>query len=283
MQQVMDVTALRGAVAQWRREGKRVALVPTMGNLHAGHAALVQRAQQVADRTVVSIFVNPLQFVKGEDFDSYPRTPEQDLLQLSAAGVDLAFLPDTADLYDGGLEHTTRVTVPTLDRILCGEFRPGHFTGVATVVTKLLNLTQPDIAVFGDKDYQQLLVIRRLVADLCISVDISAVPTVRDVDGLAFSSRNVYLTRAERRRAPLLFKTLSQAAERLQRGEANVASLEADAMALLEKNGFRPDYFSVRRAEDLMLPSAADSRLVVVAAAWIGRTRLIDHVEVNRA
>ncbi len=282
MQQVKAIPALKGALAQWRREQQRVALVPTMGNLHCGHRALIVRAQQLAQRTVVSIFVNPMQFVPGEDFGSYPRTPEQDLSTLSEAGVDLAFLPDAADLYAGDLERTTCVTVPALDSILCGEFRPGHFTGVATVVTKLLNLVLPDIAVFGDKDYQQLLVIRRLVADLCLPVDVIAVPTARDVDGLAYSSRNSYLTRAERRRAPLLFKTLKEVAGALQWGEAHWAELEAQGAQRLKESGFRLDYLSVRRAEDLVPPSPQDTHLVVMAAAWLGRTRLIDHVEASR-
>lgn len=282
MQQVRAIPALKGALAQWRREQQRVALVPTMGNLHCGHRALIVRAQQLAQRTVVSIFVNPMQFVPGEDFGSYPRTPEQDLLKLSEAGVDLAFLPDAADLYAGDLERTTYVKIPALDSILCGEFRPGHFTGVATVVTKLFNLVLPDIAVFGDKDYQQLLVIRRLVADLCLPVDVIAVPTARDVDGLAHSSRNSYLTRAERRRAPLLFKTLKEVAGALQGGEAHWAELEAQGAQRLKESGFRLDYLSVRRAEDLVPPSPQDTHLVVMAAAWLGRTRLIDHVEVSR-
>jgi len=281
MQQVKAIPALRDALARWRHERERVALVPTMGNLHSGHMVLIERAQQLAHRTVVSIFVNPMQFVRGEDFDSYPRTPEQDLLGLAEAGVDLVFLPDAADLYAGDLERTTYVKVPALDDILCGKFRPGHFTGVATMVTKLLNLVLPDIAVFGDKDYQQLLVIRRLVADLCLPVDVIAVPTARDVDGLAHSSRNSYLTRSERRRASLLFKTLKQVAAALRASEGNWAELEAQATQRLQKGGFRVDYLSVRRAKDLMPPSPQDTHLVVMAAAWLGRTRLIDHVEVS--
>ena len=282
MQQIKEIPALKSAVADWHRQDERIALVPTMGNLHAGHMALVKRAQQLADHVVVSIFVNPMQFVKGEDFHTYPRTPQQDLLMLSEGGVDLAFIPKATDLYEGDLDQTTRVQVPVLDGILCGEFRPGHFTGVATIVTKLFNLTQPDLAVFGDKDYQQLLVIRRLVADLCIPVDIVAVPTVRDVDGLALSSRNNYLTRAERKRAPILYKTLKELAEKLKKASADITALEGEAVATLKQSGFRPDYVSVRRADDLMVPTAGNDRLVVLAAAWLGRPRLIDHIEVSR-
>lgn len=282
MQQVKDIPALKSAVAEWHRQNKRTALVPTMGNLHAGHMALVKRAQQLADHVIVSVFVNPMQFVKGEDFQTYPRTPQRDVLMLSEAGVDLAFIPKATDLYEGDPDQTTRVQVPALDGILCGEFRPGHFTGVATIVTKLFNLAQPDLAVFGDKDYQQLLLIRRLVADLCFPVDIVAVPTVREADGLALSSRNNYLTRAERRRAPILYKTLKELAEKLKKGGPDITALEAEAIATLKRSGFRPEYVAVRRADNLLVPTARNDRLVVLAAAWLGRPRLIDHVEVDR-
>lgn len=282
MQTAEHIAGLRGKVADWRKEGETIALVPTMGNLHAGHLALVKRAGQLADHTVVSIFVNPLQFVQGEDYDTYPRTPEEDLLKLSDVGVDLAFLPAPGDLYREDLDRATRVEVPALDGILCGEFRPGHFTGVATIVTKLFNLAQPDIAVFGDKDYQQLLLVRRLVEDLCMPIDIVAVPTVRERDGLALSSRNGYLTAEERRKAPLLFKTLKKVAEEARRPLADLAAIEAHGRDALAAEGFRPEYFEVRRAEDLMKPAPADDHLVLLAAAWLGRTRLIDHVEARR-
>jgi pantoate--beta-alanine ligase len=282
MQTVKDPTALRGYVCSWRRDARRIALVPTMGNLHAGHTALVKRAKQLADRTVVSIFVNPMQFVPGEDYDRYPRTPEQDLQLLSEADVDLVFAPGIDDIYAKGFENSTRVQVPQLDSILCGKSRPGHFTGVATVVTKLFNLTQPDIAVFGDKDYQQLLLIRRVVEDLCFPIDIVAIPTVRDVDGLALSSRNSYLSRAERERAPLLYRTLKDIAEKLKKSQTGFASLETEASATLKSHGFRPDYVVIRRSEDLLPPTSGDTQLVILAAAWLGSTRLIDHEEVRR-
>jgi pantoate--beta-alanine ligase len=281
MQTADQIAELRSAVADWRKEGESVALVPTMGNLHAGHMSLVKRARQLADHTIVSIFVNPMQFVRDEDFETYPRTPDEDLLKLSEAGVDLVFLPKAEELFRDATARTTRVEVPALDGILCGKFRPGHFTGVATIVSKLFNLAQPDIAVFGDKDYQQLLVVRRLIDDLCLPVDVVAVPTVREKDGLALSSRNSYLTLEERRKAPLLFKTLKKAAEEVKRAGADLAAIEAQGMQALAAEGFRPEYFEVRRGEDLMPPAAADTHLVVLAAAWLGRTRLIDHVEVR--
>ena len=281
MQSAAQIADLRSAVVEWRKDAESIALVPTMGNLHAGHMALVNRARQIADHTIVSIFVNPMQFAKGEDFDSYPRTPDADLLKLSEAGVDLVFIPHAAELYMDGMDLATRVEVPALDNILCGAFRPGHFTGVATIVTKLFNLTQPDMAIFGDKDYQQLMLIRRMVDDLCIPVDIVAVPTVRERDGLALSSRNSYLSVDERKKAPALFKTMKKVADEIRRGNRDFAGLEAQSSGILAGEGFRPEYFSIRRADDLTVPAAADTALVILAAAWLGRTRLIDHVEIK--
>ncbi len=283
MRTTVQIPALRAQISAWRQEEQQIALVPTMGNLHAGHLALVERARQIADRTVATIFVNPFQFVAGEDYDAYPRTPDTDRLRLSEAGVDLLFMPAVEELYGAGLDTTTRVSVPALDGILCGASRPGHFTGVATIVTKLLNLVQPDYAVFGDKDYQQLLVIRRLVTDLCFPVDVVGVPTVREPDGLAMSSRNAYLEPAERAVAPELFRTLEALAARLAaEPAADPVALERDACAQLEAAGLRPDYVSVRRAADLAEPGPQDCDLVVLAAAWLGRARLIDHLELTR-
>lgn len=281
MQSAAQIADLRSAVVEWRKDAESIALVPTMGNLHAGHMALVNRARQIADHTIVSIFVNPMQFAKGEDFDSYPRTPDADLLKLSEADVDLVFIPHAAELYMDGMELATRVEVPALDSILCGAFRPGHFTGVATIVTKLFNLTQPDMAIFGDKDYQQLMLIRRMVDDLCMPVDIVAVPTVRERDGLALSSRNSYLSVEDRKKAPSLFKTLKKAADEIRRGNRDFATLEMQSSGILVDEGFRPEYFSIRRADDLAVPASVDTALVILAAAWLGRTRLIDHVEIK--
>lgn len=280
MRTIARIPALRAQITAWRDDGAQVALVPTMGNLHEGHLALVRRARELADRTVVSVFVNPLQFVPGEDFDAYPRTPDADRIKLSEAGVDLLFSPPVDEVYPGDLEGTTRVQVPALDGILCGAFRPGHFTGVATVVTKLFNLVQPDYAVFGDKDYQQLLLVRRMVRDLCFPVDVVAVPTVREPDGLAMSSRNRYLGASERAAAPQLYRVLCELAARLMAGETDYTALERAATGRLQASGFRPEYVSVRRAADLAAPAPGEQALVVLAAAWLGRARLIDHVEV---
>jgi len=279
--QIVDTTAeLRGMVAQWRSNGERVAFVPTMGNLHAGHLQLVDKARALAARVVVSIYVNPMQFGESEDLARYPRTLEVDRAALERKGVDLLFAPSDAEVYPLGHRACTRLEVPGLSDILCGAHRPGHFIGVATVVCKLFNMVQPDVAVFGEKDYQQLLVIRRMTADLCIPVDVVSVATVRETDGLAMSSRNAYLSLAERDRAPRLYEALGQARERIQAGECDYDAVEAHAQRALAEAGFRVEYFSVRRADDLVVPAATDRRLVVLAAAWLGKTRLIDNVAV---
>ncbi len=272
----------RSAVAGWRKRGEYVALVPTMGNLHDGHMELVKQARQRADRVVVSLFVNPLQFGPGEDYEQYPRTLEADGFRLAEAGVDLLFAPEADTLYPPHptWEHT-RVEVPGLSEILCGEGRPGHFRGVATVVSKLFNIVGPDVAYFGEKDYQQLLVIQRLVADLCLPVEVVAVPTVRESDGLALSSRNQYLSDEERQRAPALYAALRAARDRLRGGESDFTAVEAEGWAALEAAGFEPEYFAVRRAADLAVPKYRDRALVVLAAARLGSARLIDNLVVN--
>ncbi|MBI2969264.1 MAG: pantoate--beta-alanine ligase [Gammaproteobacteria bacterium] len=280
MQTVYDLTGLRQIIGHWRREGCSIALVPTMGNLHGGHLSLLERARELADRSIVSIFVNPIQFGKGEDYAGYPSTLEEDSRKLAANGLDLLFAPDLSQLYPGGIDTDTRVTVPELSNILCGAFRPGHFSGVATVVIKLLCNAQPDVALFGEKDYQQLLIIRRMVADLCIPVEIVGLPIVRERDGLAMSSRNAYLNAEERSRAPLIYRTLQAAAEQLRLRDADVAAVEAYGMKRLADAGFRPEYFSVRRTEDLGEPRPGDNRLSILAAAWLGQARLIDNLRV---
>jgi pantoate--beta-alanine ligase len=272
---------LRAQVADWRRAGERVALVPTMGNLHAGHLRLVEHARALASRTVASIFVNPLQFGPNEDYAGYPRTLDDDRQQLESVGLDLLFAPTVAALYPRPLEEMAQVIVPGLSQILCGASRPIHFRGVATVVAKLFNLAQPDVAVFGEKDWQQLVVIRRMAADLDLPVEIVGVPTVRETDGLAMSSRNRYLTPEERGSAPTLYATLTTCAARLRAGERDYAALAADARARLAAAGFRPDYFEIRRADDLQPPTAEDRELRILAAAWLGRARLIDNLPVT--
>lgn len=277
MDLVDQMADLRRRVRGWRREGGRVAFVPTMGNLHRGHLTLVREARTLADITVVSIFVNPLQFGPEEDFPAYPRTLERDRELLAAEGADLLFAPTAEAVYPRGQAEQTRVEVPGLSDILCGVSRPGHFTGVATVVCKLFNMVQPDVAVFGEKDFQQLRVIRRMTDDLSLPVEVRGVETVREPDGLALSSRNGYLTAAERARAPALYKTLCRARDHLEQGRAADA-VEAEGRRELASARLSPDYFSVRRAEDLAAPAPADRDLVVLAAAYLGRARLIDNL-----
>jgi len=280
MLKVESIQELRAIVQAWRRAGDRTAFVPTMGNLHAGHIELVRQARGLADRVVVSIFVNPLQFGVNEDFASYPRTLDEDRQQLGQVGTDLVFIPAVATVYPDGQEVQTRVLVPGLSGILCGASRPGHFEGVATVVCKLFNLVQPDLAVFGEKDFQQLSIIRRMVRDLCLPIEILGVPTVREVDGLAMSSRNGYLTPSERRQAPALYRVLRGLAEHVRAGERDFPRLEREGIEALTAEGFRPDYLSLRRIEDLQPPGVDDQRLILLAAAFLGRTRLIDNLRV---
>ena len=280
MKTIARTRELHELVASWKRATARVALVPTMGNLHAGHADLVRRARGMTERVIVSIFVNPLQFGPNEDFAQYPRTPREDAALLESLGVDVLFAPAVEDMYPNGQAAATRVQVPGLSNILCGEFRPGHFDGVATVVTKLLNLVQPDMALFGEKDFQQLAIIRRAVADLCMPMAIVGVPTVREPDGLAMSSRNRYLTPADRAAAPRIHAELARARDAVAAGECNYAKLEEAGRTALERSGFRPDYFAVRDAITLQAPTADSRQLVILTAARIGKARLIDNVTV---
>ena len=283
METVTTIAAVRERVHAWRRAGLRVAFVPTMGNLHAGHVSLIEAARSHGERFVASIFVNPMQFGPNEDFAHYPRTPSQDEQMLAAAGCDLMFMPDVSEVYPNGSERATRVEVPGLSRILCGEFRPGHFEGVATVVAKLFNIVEPHVAVFGEKDFQQLTVIRRMVADLCMPVEIIGAPTVRDADGLAMSSRNQYLTPQERQLAPRIYAILTSIAQRLQAGDSEFASMERSGVQALEAATFRPDYFAVRQARDLSPPRPDTRHLVVMTAVRLGKARLIDNIQVRRA
>jgi pantoate--beta-alanine ligase len=281
MQTVHTIAELRAQVVAWKRAGERVAFVPTMGNLHRGHIHLVERARELAPRTVASIFVNPMQFGPSEDFAAYPRTLEADSRQLEAAGLDLLFAPSVAEMYPRPLENMTQVTVPELPAVLCGANRPGHFTGVTTVVSKLFNMVQSDVAVFGEKDWQQLVIIRRMAADLDMPMEIIDVATVREPDGLALSSRNGYLSDEQRAIAPTLHATLQATAERWRAGNRDWARLEADAKANLTACGFRPDYVEIRRADDLQRPAPEDvAGLRIFAAAWLGRARLIDNLPI---
>lgn len=279
MQIVETVSALRETVRQWRAAGETVAFVPTMGNLHAGHLHLAETAKKLAERTVVSIFVNPAQFGPGEDFSAYPRTLEQDILHLRTVGVDLSFAPSVEEIYPAGA--ATFVEVPGLSDILCGQFRPGHFRGVTTVVCKLFNMVQPDIAIFGEKDFQQLAAIRRMTADLNLPVRIVGAPTVREANGLAMSSRNGYLTDEEKERAAALYRALQQAGAGLAQGRRDYAEIEREQGETLAGAGFRLDYFSIRRLDDLAVPAADERDFVVLAAARLGKARLIDNLQVR--
>ena len=277
MQTVHDIAQLRTQIKSWRQAGERVALVPTMGNLHRGHIHLVECAREVAPRTVASIFVNPTQFGPNEDFSGYPRTLEEDQRQLQAAGLDLLFAPSVAAIYPRPLEEMTQVRVPELSAILCGANRPVHFGGVATVVTKLFNLVQPDVACFGQKDYQQLALIRKMVADMAMPIEIVGVPTVRAEDGLALSSRNGYLTAAERAIAPELARTMNWIAEQIEAGNHHLPSLVAQASQRLDNAGFRTNAIDIVDADTLESSTAASKRLVILMAAYLGKARLIDN------
>jgi len=281
MQRASDAAELRAIVRNLRADGAgRVAFVPTMGALHDGHLALVKTAREHADAVVVSIFVNPLQFGAGEDFSRYPRQIERDAALLESVGADLLFLPSVTSLFPHGQAAQSRVEVSGLSDILCGASRPGHFVGVTTIVAKLFNLVQPDVAVFGEKDFQQLTIIRRMVADLNFPLEIIAQPTAREADGLAKSSRNAYLSDDERQRAPALYETLKLMAEQLHSGRSDIERLQAEGRAALLVSGFVPDYVAIRRVEDLAEPCSVEDALVVLVAARLGQTRLIDNIRV---
>jgi pantoate--beta-alanine ligase len=275
---VESIPALREILRVWRGQGQTVAFVPTMGNLHAGHLRLVEQAKAQADKAVVSIFVNPTQFSAGEDFGSYPRTPEDDAAKLKEAGADLLFMPTVEEVYSPGA--ATFVEVPGVSDVLCGAFRPGHFRGVATVVCKLFNMVQPDVALFGEKDWQQLVVIRRMVADLNLPVRIVGVPTVREASGLAMSSRNSYLSDEEKRQAALLHRGLQAAQMALQAGRRDFQAIEAEQAECLNCVGFKLDYFAIRSL-NLDEPRAGASEFVILVAARLGRARLIDNLPVR--
>jgi pantoate--beta-alanine ligase len=280
MQTVHSIAALQAVVDGWRAIGLRVAFVPTMGNLHAGHHALVRAARGHADRVLASVFVNPTQFGPNEDYARYPRTLTTDAEGLAAAGCDLLFAPPVEEIYPDGTGTAVRIEVPSLSEQLCGAFRPGHFAGVATVVAKLLNIAGADTALFGEKDWQQLLVVRRVVRELAMRVELVGVPTVREADGLAMSSRNQYLGVDERARAPELYAALNAVAAAVRAGTPYRAA-EGAALERLVAAGFRPDYVAVRREHDLAEPSAdAGEVRRVLAAAWLGSARLIDNLRI---
>ena len=279
MQVIESILKLRETVQRWRSASESIAFVPTMGNLHDGHICLVKEAKKVADRVVVSIFVNPTQFSPGEDFAAYPRTPGDDAEKLRMAGVDMLFMPTVNVVYPENA--TTFVEVPGLSDELCGKFRPGHFRGVATVVFKLFNMVQPDVALFGEKDWQQLTVIRRMVGDLNMPLRIIGVPTVREASGLAMSSRNAYLSAEETRLAAVLYQALLSAKAALQAGDRNYAAIEQAQAERLSQDGFKVDYFAIRRSHDLLTPKPEDRDFAILVAARLGRARLIDNITLS--
>ena len=268
-------------IAEWRSRDDHVALVPTMGNLHQGHVSLVELAREHAERVIVSIFVNPTQFGEGEDYDEYPRTLERDSRRLKKSAADLVFAPSVETMYPFGLDMATTVSVPGLTENFCGESRPGHFDGVTTVVARLFAMVTPDVAVFGQKDYQQQLVIRHMTEDLSLPIKIITAETVREDDGLALSSRNSYLTDDDRARAPVLYQSLQAVGRELQNGRRNFEELEKVGRSRLVEAGFEVDYFAIRRALNLEPPNRDCDDLVVLAAARLGKARLIDNIVIT--
>lgn len=275
------VEELRAALKKERLQDKRIAFVPTMGNLHDGHMSLIRRAREEGDVVVSSIFVNPMQFSANEDLERYPKTLAEDKIVLEKNGCDFLFAPDALEMYPDGKRSQTQIEVMGLSDILCGASRPGHFVGVATVVTKLFNIVQPDCAIFGNKDFQQLKVIEDMVRDLSSNIQIIGVDTARNEDGLAMSSRNGYLTQEERNIAPTIYKTLQWAKDMLMAGSASHEDIREQAQQKLEAAGFRRDYFEIRAQDNLQIPSEEEKSLVVLAAAYLGSARLIDNLRVE--
>ncbi len=281
MKTIHTLNELRQVLATERSQGRRIGLVPTMGNLHEGHLALIDQAKQNSDVVVCTIFVNPLQFSAGEDLDKYPRTLVEDQQKLVSKGCNYLFAPPESEVYPDGRDEQTMVEVPRVSNLYCGASRPGHFQGVATIVCKLFNMVQPDVAVFGAKDYQQLFVIRKMARDLSLPVEIQGSPIVRNSEGLALSSRNGYLSDQERATAILLNKVLNQTCDALRSGEKDFAALCESAQQTLETAGFKRDYFVIARQSDLTAATPEDTHLVILAAAYLGPARLIDNHTIN--
>ncbi|ATI03960.1 MULTISPECIES: pantoate--beta-alanine ligase [Cycloclasticus] len=280
---VATIKELQNALHKHRQANKKIAVVPTMGNLHEGHLALVKTAQQHADIVVVTLFVNPTQFGANEDLDSYPRTFQDDCDKLDALNTSILFAPNIDEMYPLGGDQTTHVHVPNMTQVLCGASRPGHFDGVTTIVSKLFNITRADIAIFGEKDYQQLAVIRRMVNDLNIPIKIIGKPIVREPDGLAMSSRNGYLSEKERRIAPRLHQLLQTIKQEIIEGNHDLKSLESQAITDLIEAGFKPDYLQIYQRSELRPATENDKEIIILAAAFLGSTRLIDNIYVNRS
>lgn len=281
MKQIHSVDKLRKAIAEWREAGDTIALVPTMGNLHKGHMSLISLAAEYAEHVIVSIFVNPTQFGPNEDYTSYPRMPEVDSRKLARAGIDILFAPSVEEIYPHGLENSAQVLVPELSDQLCGASRPGHFLGVTSVVSRLFNICIPDVAVFGNKDYQQLVILRRMVEDLHIPVKLLAGETERDANGLALSSRNEKLDEVQRAAAAIIYQALDDAATALRTGQNDFVNVEKTAIETISVAGLEPEYVAIRNAADLSMPQENSPRLAILAAACLGGVRLIDNVLVN--
>jgi pantoate--beta-alanine ligase len=280
MKTLDSILSLRSQITNWKLQQISVAFVPTMGNLHKGHLELIKAAKEKADKVVVSIFVNPTQFSEGEDFESYPRTQQQDIEALVTHDVDLLFLPLTEEIYHN--EAKTMITVADISNLHCGQMRKAHFSGVATIVCKLLNIVQPDRIFFGEKDFQQLAIIRLMVRDLDIPVIVDSVKIIRETDGLAMSSRNGYLTPEQRKIAPKLYQALCDAADKIQANQQSFREIEQQQQHVLTRAGFKVDYFSICRVNDLLSADKNDKELVVLAAATLGKPRLIDNISIKR-
>lgn len=281
MQLISDILDLREIRRTWQSSAKVIAFVPTMGNLHQGHLNLVREAKKRADIVVVSIFVNPMQFGPDEDLDAYPRTLESDSRLLGELGVDVLFMPKATDIYARGLEQQTFVEVPGLSYMICGASRPGHFRGVATIVCKLFNMVQPNLAFFGEKDFQQLQVIKAMVTDLSMNLKVFGMETTRYDDGLAMSSRNIYLSEKERKLAPTLYEKMQQLVGEIQLGRRDFSKITQEYKLQLAKLGFNPDYLEIRNVENLLQPGHEDQHLVLLAAVFLGKTRLIDNLQIR--
>jgi len=282
MKVIDSISTLRQTVNAWRRNGESVGFVPTMGNLHDGHLKLVKKAKAHNDNVVVSIFVNPMQFGANEDLDAYPRTIEEDKAKLISVGADAVFLPSVAEMYPAGLDAQTFVEVPGISDSHCGASRPGHFRGVATVVTKLFNMVQPDDAFFGEKDFQQLQVIRALARDLSMAVTIHGIPTEREASGLAMSSRNGYLSKEEKATASAIYEEMQRVKAGIEGGNIDFSELEGAMVANLEAKGFKKDYCQVVNASTFKAATANDKELVLLVAMFMGKTRLIDNLQITR-
>ena len=281
MKTVGTIADTQDVLSTVRTQGKKIGFVPTMGNLHDGHLSLVREAKKRCDYVIVSIYVNQLQFGPNEDYDSYPRTFEEDQELLIKEGVDLLFTPTSHEIYPEGAEHHTVVRVDALDGMHCGSSRPGFFTGIATIVCKLFNILRPDVAVFGEKDFQQLAIIRKMVEDLCMPIDVVGAPIARAESGLALSSRNGYLTADERNAAALLYQVISEAREQILAGERNYDAIHRDGFVKLARAGFKPDYFNIVDRHTLQPATLKDDKLVILAAAMLGRARLIDNIQLD--